>query len=336
MYRSANWLQIVTAAAVVAAAGCGGTSATSNAAALPSTAAGGAQLAAHLHAIGGTLHAARRGGGWLSPAAKSGKHLVYVSDFLKNAVEIYDASGSNQSPIGEITDGISGPEGCSVDRKGDLFVTNATNFTVTMYPRGSTSYTLLYTGFAYPTNVAVGADGMVYVVDLVGKKVVEFPRGKTRSKRTISISYPQGAALDAANNLYVSHNTGANGAGPGDVEEYAPGSTTGTSLHLPVVWSAGDAVDRQGDVVVADQGSGIGNAAVYVFPPGSTTPSLTITQGIEDPFRIALDKRFRHLYVADPEVAAVLVYQYPSGKYANTISTGLSSAYGVAVFPAGN
>jgi len=200
-----------------------------------------------------------------------------------------------------------------------------------MYPRGSTSYALLYTGFAYPTNVAVGANGMVYVVDLVGKKVVEFPREKTRSKRTISISYPQGAALDSANNLYISHNTGANGAGPGDVEKYAPGSTTGKSLNLPIVWSAGDAVDRLGNVIVADQGSGIGNAAVYVFPPGSTTPSLTITQNIEDPFRLAFDKRFQHLYVADPEVGAVLVYDYPSGKYVNTIQNGLSSAYGVAV-----
>ncbi len=331
MHRPPNVLQIVTVAAAVAAAGCGGTPAASSLSALPNGAAGGAHVAAHLNAIAGMLHPARRGGGWLSPAAKSGKPLVYVSDFLKNTIEIYDASGSNQNPIGQITDGISGPEGCSVDRKGDLFVTNATNFTVTMYPRGSTSYALLYTGFAYPTNVAVGANGMVYVVDLVGKKVVEFPRGKTRSKRTISISYPQGAALDSANNLYVSHNTGANGAGPGDVAEYAPGSTTGKSLNLPIVWSAGDAVDRQGDVVVADQGSGIGNAAVYVFPPASTTPSLTITQNIEDPFRLAFDKRFKHLYVADPEVGAVLVYEYPSGKYVNTIQNGLSSAYGVAV-----
>jgi len=331
MHRSPNWLHIVAVAALVAAAGCGGSPASTNLSTLPNGAAAGAQLAQPLHAAAGMLQPARRGGGWLSPAAKSGKPLVYVSDFLKNTIEIYDAGGSNQNPIGQITDGISGPEGCAVDRKGDLFVTNATNSTVTMYPRGSTNYTLLYTGFAYPTNVAVGANGMVYVVDLVGKKVVEFPKGKTRSKRTISISYPQGAALDLANNLYISHNTGANGAGPGDVEEYAPGSTTGTSLNLPIVWSAGDAVDHHGNVVVADQGSGIGNAAVYVFPPGSTTPSLTITQNIEDPFRLAFDKRFKHLYVADPEVGAVLVYDYPSGTYVTTIQNGLSSAYGVAV-----
>ena len=34
---------------------------------------------------------------------------------------------------------------------------------------------------------------------------------------------------------------------------------------------------------------------------------------MEDPFRIALDKAFKHLYVADPEVNALLVYDYPAG-----------------------
>jgi sugar lactone lactonase YvrE len=281
----------------------------------------------------GVPHPARRGGGWLSPAAKSAKHLIYVADFLNNDIEIYPTTGSNPNPIGQITDGISGPEGCYVDRHGNLFVTNASNASVTMYPHGSTTYKLLYTGFVYPTNVVVGRNGMVYVVDLVGGKVVEFPRGKTRSKRTIDVSDPQGAALDAKNNLYVSYNTGAHGGGPGDVNEYPPGSTTAQNLGLPIVWSAGDAIDGSGDVVVADQGSGSGNAAVYVFPPGSKTPSETINQGMQDPFRLAFDKPFKHLYVADPSVNAVLVYDYASGTLIESITNSLRAVDGVAVYP---
>jgi sugar lactone lactonase YvrE len=274
------------------------------------------------------------GPGWLSPQAKhgKGKQLIYVADFTGNAIEIYSASGSNQSPIGQITDGISGPEGCAVDRHGNLYVANAVNQTVTMYPHGGTTYKLLYTGFAYPTNVNVDSKGTVYVADLVGEKVVEFPRGKTRSSRTISISYPQGVGLDAKNNLYIEYNTGSHGAGPGTVNEYPPKSTKGTNLNLPISWAAGDAVDGSGDIAAADQN----NAAVYVFPPGSTTPSLTITQGLEDPFRLAFDKPFAHLYVADPEVAALRVYDYPSGTLVNTITSGLKSVYGVAVSPPGN
>jgi sugar lactone lactonase YvrE len=279
----------------------------------------------------GAAQPSRRAGGWLSPAAKSGKHLIYVADFTANAIQIYSTSGSNQSPVGQITDGISGPEGCFVDRHGNLFVANATNQTVTMYKRGAMSWSLQYTGFAYPTNVAVGANGVLYVDDLVGGKVVEFERGKTRSKRTILVTDPQGAALDAKNNLYVSYNTGSHGGGPGTVNKYPPKSTKGTDLDLPIVWSAGDAVDSKADVVVADQGSGSGNAAVYVFPPGSTQPSETIDQGMEDPFRLALDKKNRKLYVADPEVNKLLVYDYASGTLVNTITNGLSSVYGVAV-----
>jgi DNA-binding beta-propeller fold protein YncE len=279
---------------------------------------------------------AHRAGGWLSGAAKKATGLIYVSDFTNNDVEIYSSSGSNQSPIGEITDGISGPEGSFVDKRGNLYVTNVINQTVTMYPRGSTTYTMMYTGFAYPVNVTVGADGTVYVVDLVGQKVVEFPPGTVRSKRTIDIEYPQGAALDSKNDLYVSYNTGSHGGGPGTVQKYAPKSKRGQNLTLPIVWAAGDDIDGSGDVVVADQGSGSGNAAVYVFPPGSKTPSLTITQGIEDPFRLAFDKKFAHLYVADAEANEVLVYDYPSGKLVNTISSGLKTAFGVAVSPEGN
>ena len=283
----------------------------------------------------GSAQPSHRAGGWLSPAARTGKHLIYVSDFTGNALEIYPVGGSNRSPIGEITDGISGPEGSFLDGHGNLFVTNTSNQTVTMYPHGSTTWKLQYTGFAYPTNVTVGKDGWVYVADLVGQKVVEFPKGTTRSKLTIDVTYPQGVALDSKNNLYVEYNTGANGGGPGDVNEYAPRSTSPKDLGLPIVWGAGDAVDGSSDVIAADQGSG-SNAAIYVFPPGSKTPSETINQGLEDPFRIAITlhkKGFARLYVADPEVNKLLVYDYSSGKLIKSITNGLKSVYGVAVSP---
>ena len=169
------------------------------------------------------------------------------------------------------------------------------------------------------------------MVDLVGQKVVEFPEGKTRSKRTISVTYPHGVALDPQNDLYVSYDTGAHGAGPGQVNEYAPGSTKGTSLGLPIVWAAGDAVDGASDVVVADQGSGSNAAAT--LPPGSTKPSHTINQGMQDPFQIALDRPFKHLYVADASANALLVYDYPAGTLVNTITNGLSSGHPAAIAP---
>src|SRR5580704_17653199 len=185
-FKMARNLAVVTLA--LAAAGCAGGATTP-----------GASGALPAGVPRGVPHPAHRGGGWLSPAAKSAKHLIYVADFLNNDIEIYPTTGSNPSPIGQMTDGISGPEGCYVDRHGNLFVTNVSNASVTMYPHGSTTYKLLYTGFVYPTNVVVGRNGMVYVVDLVGGKVVESQSGKPRSKQqTTSTSRTTPARTAAA------------------------------------------------------------------------------------------------------------------------------------------
>jgi sugar lactone lactonase YvrE len=278
---------------------------------------------------------AHRTEGWLSPAASS-KQLVYISSSTANAVYIYPkdvAPGANPPPIGEITDGIASPSGSFVDRHGDLFVANNANFTVTMYPRGSTQWSLRYTGFAYPNNVTVSRKGTVYIADFTGDKVVEFPKGSTRSKLTIPIGYPpHGVALDAHDNVYVSYNTGAHGEGPGAVNEYAPGSTGGKNLNLPIGWAAGDVIDGSGNLLVCDQS----NAAVYVFPPGSTSPSQTITQGLSDPVNLAFDASFKYLYVEDAVVDGVLVYEYPSGTYVTTLNNGATGIDGIALYPEGN
>ena len=75
----------------------------------------------------GVSDPAHPGGGWLSPAAKSAKHLIYVADFLNNDIEIYPTTGSNPNPIGQITDGISGPEASYVDRHGRPIENEPTN-----------------------------------------------------------------------------------------------------------------------------------------------------------------------------------------------------------------
>jgi sugar lactone lactonase YvrE len=275
------------------------------------------------------------GGGWISPGARLQK-LVYISSGTGEAVYIYPkqvAPGSNPEPTGEITDGIAFPSGSFVDRHGDLFVANNGNYTVTMYPPGSTTWTLRYTGFEYPNNVAVDRKGTVYIADFSGDKVVEFPKGKTRSKLTIRLGYPpHGVALDANDNLYVSYNTSAHGGGPGDVNEYPPGSANGKILDLSIGWAGGDVIDGSGNILVADQL----NAAVDIFTPGSTSPSQTITQGLSDPVNLAFDKSFKHLYVEDDVVDGVLVYDYPSGTYVTTLDNGATGIDGIAVSPEGN
>jgi hypothetical protein len=327
MHGSSRFVRSLCVAAVAICAGCSAGQSMQPGSTVPSTSSM-AERAARAQVLMGVPQPAHRGGGWLSPAAKSGKGLIYVSDFSANTVQIYPTVGSNPAPIGEITDGLSGPEGNFVDKDGNLFVSNVTNYTVTMYPKGSTTWKLRYTGLTYPTNVTVGKNGVVYIADLVGDKVVEYRKGSTRSLRTIAVKDPQGVALDAHDNLYVSYDDSTGG----QVNEYAPGSTMGTNLGISLQFAGGDATDGRNDLLAADQSA----PAVFVYPPGSNTPSQTINQGLEDPFRIAINRAFKKLYVADPEANALFVYDYPSGTLVNTITTGLKSVYGVAVTPEGN
>ncbi len=57
-------------------------------------------------------------------------------------VNIFAPKG--QSPIGEITSGISTPEGIAADAAGNLYVANSGNNTVTVYAPGTLTPSLTY------------------------------------------------------------------------------------------------------------------------------------------------------------------------------------------------
>jgi sugar lactone lactonase YvrE len=258
---------------------------------------------------------------WLSERAKSGKNLLYVSAFNSNYVDIYDTKGSNQAPIGTITAGLSGPEGMAVDKSLNLYVTNTDNSTVTVYPPGSTSPTVTYSqGVNEPAGVCIGKDGTVYIVNLAGT-VAEYAKGSTSPERTLNLgNLPIDAALDTQNNLYVTFGDG--------VEEYAPGSTTGTNLDIPIENPGAIQLDNGANLVVANQTL----PGVEVFAQGTHSPSNTFAQ-TGDPNPIRFDKKAKNLYVGDPLSNIVDVYAYPSGTLVNTISNGVSFDAGVAVSP---
>jgi hypothetical protein len=75
--------------------------------------------------------------GWLSPAAKH-KKLVYISDHTASAVYIF-SQDANPQQLGQITDGLDGPEGLTVDTNGTLYVANQRGDSVTEYAAGTTT-----------------------------------------------------------------------------------------------------------------------------------------------------------------------------------------------------
>ena len=61
--------------------------------------------------------------------------MVYAAVEGYSEVLIYPEDGTNQAPIGKITNGISEPWGLWVDKSGDLYVANSSG-KVTVYRSG--------------------------------------------------------------------------------------------------------------------------------------------------------------------------------------------------------
>lgn len=263
-------------------------------------------------------------------AGKKCNDRVYVSSYKLNYVAIYCVKGKNQPPIGKITDGISGPEGLAVDAKGNLYVTNTTGNNVTEYARGSTSPSFTYTAqLGDPAGVAVDKMRNVYVTNLSPGSLTVFPQQSNTPKLHVTngLTFPIDVALDPKSNVYVT--TYNSGFTAGEIMEFAPGTSSGTSLGISTKEPGGITLDKSGDIVTADQGL----PGVLVFPPGKTNPSKTFAQNTIDPDPVRLTRNEKQAFVGDAIGNAVYVYDYPSGTLVDTITDGVDGPNGIALDP---
>ncbi|MGA9945440.1 MAG: NHL repeat-containing protein [Candidatus Cybelea sp.] len=277
--------------------------------------------------------------GWLTPRARSGKRLLYVSDSANSVVDVFDAKGHRQSPIGQITDGINQPTGLTTDRSGNLYVANSevpSGYSITVYPPGSTTPSKTYTkGLSEPVGIVVQGNGRLYVANFDGYDVTEYPKGSTTPDQTISFQTlegndPYALTLDASNDLFVA----ALGYPLAQAYELSRNAYTPQDLGINSIQVMhGIAVDKLGNVLIVNQGS----RAIDVFSPGATSPSKIITKGLEQPALISLNKRQDKLYAADDGVSGngtVRVFSYPVGKLIDTITfPQFAAPFGVALSP---
>jgi hypothetical protein len=273
---------------------------------------------------------------WLSDRAKAGTQLLFVADQAGQTVYIFPQGKKNPAPIGAIKTGVLAPDGLFVDRHGALYVCNFGAGTITVYPRGKTSPSKTLTGAgSAPIDVVVGLDGTVYVADFnVGQNghIFEYAHGSTTPTTTINLTgYPEGLALDHANNLYAAYQKSQTAA---TVLKFAPGSSHGTDLRLPIVLVGGATIDSHDNLLVADQSNP--SPHIDVFPPGAHHPSKEI-HGFPLAFDIALNHANTRLYVTQPQNPAVVFeVSYPGGVILQRITNTITTAYGVATSPDGS
>ena len=258
---------------------------------------------------------------WISPAARHAK-LVYIADHHANAVYIYN-QGANPHQLGEITDGVNGPEGLAVDTSGTLYVANQLGDTITEYPSGSTSPSVtLRDGIEDPSAVAVDSSGRLYVSEGTNGEILSYPPGGKKPDRKIKeLANPDGMDVGANNQLFATYSAFP----PSGVAVCARRCRT---LPLRTELAADVRVDLKGNVVVADDDV----SKIYVFAQDASQPARTIDNASATPLALALDSTDELLYVADESTDSVDEINYNTGALVRQIVIP-DSAFGVALFP---
>ncbi len=253
--------------------------------------------------------------------------LVYVTDYTANIVLIYKQGDTGAGPIGEITTGISSPQGDAVDKLGTLYVANEGNNTITEYPAGSSSPSVtLSTDISAPLDVSVDSKGIVYISEGRAGEILEFKPGSMSPDAMVTITHPSDVTNAKNDDVYVTYNESS----VGRVARCKPLATTCKDLGIQVELAQGIAIDSHGNLLVGDYFG----QAIDIYKRGATKPFRTITTTEEEPAKLALDQTDTTLYFADPANFAVELYNYAAGTQASSFTFGSGNELeGVALSP---
>ncbi len=232
---------------------------------------------------------------------RSRQHL-FVTEYTRNTVLVYDASAKNPTPERHITIGLDEPSGDCIDGTGTLYVANVAGW-ISEYPAGrSRPSRIIKKGLGEPVFCAIDGAGNLWVTDPYvfrfkrrsGPSLTEYTPGSRKPATVImkGLTDPVGLAIDQSGNIYVANRIGSSS---GNVVVYAPGKkvpflTIADGVTSPV----GITVDANGTLYVAN----VDQNTVAEFKSGESEPYQTITQGLADPVDVTVNEQGR-LYVAN-------------------------------------
>jgi len=283
-----------------------------------------------------------------NPGSSSSDPWLYVSAGNDNAVVVYDLAQPGYPVVQTITQGIDGPNHIALDSNGVLYVPNVYPLgagTVSVYPPGQTTPSLILTGLTYPIGAAVDSSGDVFVTNYNDpssgnpSSIAEYAPGQTMPSNYITgsqIQYPCSLYFDSAGNLYLADvETG--------ISVMKVGSNQFTSLNLKGLGNqpGAVAVDPRGNIFEADADPPNGEDAVRRYRPGHTSPKHElyetspvhgITVGTISKGRHSNVDLFVPAYTQD---ATVYIFRDNGEVPYDQIATGHNGLNGVAFKPAG-
>jgi len=237
--------------------------------------------------------------------------LLYVgATYYTNAIDVFPLTGPNQQQVGSITNGIDAPWGLSIDSNKSLYVANAGNGSVTVYPYGSATPSMTYSILGAALYALADSAGHVFLSGWNRHHqghVIEFNAGRNRVIAHQQLgSETDGMAEDTQGNLYVAYR--ASGTyGSSSIAEFGPGLSNMRLLGMTIDEPQGLLVDHAGNIIVVESV----NDRIDVFPPGATTPSVTVTiSGIGHLAELAMQNDETTLWVSS-EGGDVYSMAYP-------------------------
>jgi hypothetical protein len=264
--------------------------------------------------------------GWPDAKKKKKKMILFVSD-SSSGVLMYNPAKANSSPTGSITTGTSTPFGLAVDKKGTLYVANLGNNTVTVYPKGKSSPSVTLTsGIDEPYGIGVDSKGNIFVSNLGNNEIVAYKAGASSPYETISFAsegQAVGLGVDGKDNVWVACDTS------NAVFEIPAGTTTPQNANLTGLNGPIDVSFGTADVIYV---SSFGGSNVNVYKYGTTSPSATITSGIETNGPTFGGFTFNGSYFQTNQSDNVVGYKKGKTTPFSTLS-GASSAAGIASEP---
>ncbi|HEY6326452.1 MAG TPA: hypothetical protein VIW73_08090 [Candidatus Cybelea sp.] len=253
--------------------------------------------------------------------------ILFSSDTATNEVLMYDPRTPNPSPMGSITTGISTPFGLAFDESRTLYVANIANSTVTVYPNGQTSPSLtISTGIAGPYGIAVDSSGNVFVSNLNNNTITAYATGQTTPYETIDFStegQAVGVGVDSNDNIWVACDT------TNAVYEIPKGSSTPQNANLSSLNGPISVQFGRSDVMYV---SNFAASDVNIYAYGTTSPSGTITNGIESFGPTLGGFTYRGRYFQSNQADNVVGYKKGQTTSFSTLS-GNSSPTGIAAVP---